>query len=137
MSTIDNVEVHGMNDMLANLENKLGSKAVSKASKEALKNAAIIMGDQLEEAVSGYIDTGATVHEIVIGKVGMKNGARTISIGWDGDGKNQRYRLVHLNEFGYTRWGRRYSPSGMGKIKAAFDRSKAPMRALEKQALEK
>ena len=95
------------------------------------------MSSKLKSAVSSYRDTGATVDEVTVGKPRSKGGMRTISVGWDGGGSKQRYRLVHLNEFGYTRFGRSYSPRGMGKVQNAFDSAKQPMKDIEKKTLEK
>jgi len=126
-----------MDEVLSNLEKKLGTRAVNKVSKEALNIAGRYMAVQLKSAVSSYRDTGATVNEIVVGKSKMVGGVRKISIGWAGDGSKQRWRLVHLNEFGYTRFGRSYNPRGFGKIQQAYKQSQNPMKALEKHELEK
>jgi hypothetical protein len=131
------VNVKGMDEVLANMEKKLGSRAVAQISNQALNVAGRYMAVQLKTAVASYRDTGATVNEIVVGKAKLKGGVRTIGIGWDGSGTKQRYRLVHLNEFGYTRWGRSYSPAGMGKVQQAFNAAKAPMKELEKHEVEK
>jgi hypothetical protein len=131
------VEIKGMDEVLSNLEKKLGTRAVNKVSKEALNIAGRYMAVQLKSAVSSYRDTGATVNEIVVGKSKLVGGIRKIGIGWDGTGTKQRYRLVHLNEFGYTRFGRHYSPGGLGKVQKAFSSAKVPIKELEKHELEK
>ena len=66
------------------------------------------MAVNLKNAVSSYRDTGKTVIEVTTGKPRLRGGVRTINVGWSGSGSGQRYRLVHLNEFGYTRYGKRY-----------------------------
>lgn len=131
------VNIRGMDEVLANMDKKLGSRAVAKYSNEALNVAGRYMAVRLKSAVSSYRDTGATVIEVTTGKPRLKGGVRTIKIGWDGGGSKQRYKLVHLNEFGYTRFGRHYSPRGIGKVQNAYDSSKQQMKALEKHELEK
>lgn len=131
------VNIRGMDEVLANMEKKLGTRAVTKYSNSALNVAGRYMAVKLKAAVSSYRDTGATVNEIVAGKPKLKGGVRTIQIGWDGSGSKQRYRLVHLNEFGYTRFGRSYSPRGFGKVQNAYDSSKTAMKELERHELEK
>lgn len=126
-----------MDEVLANMEKKLGSRSVTRYSNEALNVAGRYMAVRLKSAVSSYRDTGATVNEVTVGQARLKGGVRTIKIGWDGSGSKQRYRLVHLNEFGYTRFGRSYSPRGIGKVQNAYESSKQPMKALEKHELEK
>ncbi|WP_137597136.1 hypothetical protein [Paucilactobacillus kaifaensis] len=131
------VNIRGMDEVLANMEKKLGSRSVARYSNEALNVAGRYMAVRLKSAVSSYRDTGATVNEVTVGQARLKGGVRTIKIGWDGGGSKQRYRLVHLNEFGYTRFGRSYSPRGIGKVQNAYESSKQPMKALEKHELEK
>ncbi|BAP85527.1 gp9 protein [Paucilactobacillus hokkaidonensis JCM 18461] len=131
------VNIRGMDEVLAKMESKLGSRAVAKYSNEALNIAGRYMAANLKSAVGSYRDTGATVNEVTVGKARLKGGVRTIKVGWDGGGSKQRYRLVHLNEFGYTRFGRTYGPRGMGKVQNAYDSSREPMKALEKHELEK
>ncbi|RRG09491.1 MAG: hypothetical protein DUD32_04685 [Lactobacillus sp.] len=131
------VNIKGMDEVLANMEKKLGQRAVSKYSNDALKVAGRYMAVKLKSAVGSYRDTGATVNEVTVGQPRARGGVRNIKIGWDGGGSKQRYRLVHLNEFGYTRFGRSYSPRGMGKVQNAFDSAKQPMKELEKHELEK
>lgn len=131
------VTIRGMDEVLEKMEKKLGSAAVAKYSNQALQVAGRYMAVQLKNAVASYRDTGATVHEVVVGKSKLKHGTRLVHIGWDGSGSGQRYRLVHLNEFGYTRFGRSYSPRGSGKVQNAWDSSKTKMKELEKHELEK
>lgn len=131
------VTIRGMDEVLANMEKKMGAKAVAKYSNDALRVAGRYMAVKLKAAVSSYKDTGKTVVEVTVGNPRLRGGVRQIRIGWDGGGTGQRYRLVHLNEFGYTRFGRSYSPRGSGKVQNAFDAARQPMKELQKHELEK
>ncbi|MFO5689582.1 hypothetical protein, partial [Klebsiella pneumoniae] len=62
-----------------------------------------------KNAVAYYKDSGATYDEVVKSNVkGASYGIKEIDVGWRGD--KSRWRLVHLNEFGYTKSGRYNRP---------------------------
>jgi len=131
------VEIKGMDEVLAKLEAKFSKGRVSRIENNALRIAGRLMAVKLKQAVASYRDTGATVMEITVGNPKGGRTVRKISIGWSASGSGQRWRLVHLNEFGYTRWGRSYSPNGMGKIQGAFDSSKDAVKVLQRHELER
>lgn len=116
--------VTGGNEIVANIEKKLGKAKTNRVVNKALRDA----GDEIvlitKEAVAFYRDTGATYDEVVRGNVkGASSGIKSIDVGWRGD--MDRWRLVHLNEFGYTRFGKYVRPQGMGAIQGAADKSKS------------
>ena len=117
------VEITGMNEILKNLEAKLGKNRTTRVVNKALRNTGDEIVDLVKESVSSYMDTGATYDEVVRSNVkGASSGVKEIDVGWRGD--MSRWRLVHLNEFGYTRYGRYIRPAGIGKVQAAVDLSK-------------
>jgi len=115
--------VTGTDEILRNIESKLGTARANRIVNKALRDT----GDEIvlitREAVAYYRDTGATYDEVVRGNVkGAGYGIKSIDVGWRGD--LSRWRLVHLNEFGYTRFGKYVRPQGMGAIQKAADKSK-------------
>lgn len=131
------VEIKGMDEVLAKLDQQLGTRKVNAYSKEALTIMGRYLAVQIKNAVDSYRDTGATVQEIVVSTPRKKDGTLTVKIGWDGMGSRQRWRLVHLNEFGYTRSGRTYRPRGIGKIQKAYDSNKVQAKELGQNQLRK
>lgn len=131
------VEIKGMDEVLAKLDQQLGTRKVNAYSKEALTIMGRFLAIQIKNAVASYRDTGATVQEIVVSTPRKKDGTLTVKIGWDGMGSRQRWRLVHLNEFGYTRSGRTYRPRGIGKIQKAYDSNKVQAKELGQNQLRK
>jgi hypothetical protein len=131
------VKITGVDEVIAKLEAKFSKGRVSRIENNALRIAGRLMAVRLKQAVASYRDTGKTVIEITTGSARTRGGVKSISIGWSGSGSGQRWRLVHLNEFGYTRWGRSYSPRGMGQIQGAFDSSKDAVKQLERYELER
>lgn len=114
------VSVTGMEDILKNIEAKLGVSKTNRVVNKALKNYGNELKKDVEEAVSSYIDTGET-HETVVTSGIKKGPPKRVEVGW---GAGSRWRLVHLNEFGYTRFGKYVSPRGMGKLQGVVDNTK-------------
>lgn len=115
--------VEGTDEILRNLEAKLGPARVNRVVNKALKTT----GDEIvkitKEAVEHYQDTGATYDEVVRSNVkGASKDIKEVNVGWRGD--KSRWRLVHLNEFGYTRYGQYVRPRGMGAVQGAADKSR-------------
>lgn len=114
------ITVQGEADVLRNLEAKLGKARTTRVVNKALR----AMGEKnqkiVKEAVSSYIDTGKT-HDLVVTS-NVKNNPKRVETGW---ASKERAPLVHLNEFGYTRYGRYIRPRGMGKLQAAADEIKS------------
>lgn len=131
------VEVKGMDEVLAKLDQQFSPRRVNAYSKEALTIMGRFLAVQIKSAVATYKDSGATVFEIVVSTPRKKDGTLTVKVGWDGMGSRQRWRLVHLNEFGYTRAGRTYHPRGIGKIQKAYDQNKTPAQQLARNQLRK
>lgn len=115
------VEIKGLDEVLKNMEDQLGDRKVTRIVNSTLNEAGEEFKDGLAKAVSPYRDTGATEEEVVRGRASRRGGAHSLRVGWAGPMK--RYKLVHLNEFGYVRWGRRYNPRGMGVIRKYIDSS--------------
>lgn len=82
---------------------------------EALKAGAKVFVKELKSQLETFKDTGATVNEVQISEPMTVSGVRTIKIYWRGP-KN-RYRIIHLNEFGTIKNPR---PRGKGAIARAM-----------------
>lgn len=116
------VKITGEADILKNIEAKLGKARTTRVVNKALRATGDEIVELTKDAVSSYIDTGATYDEVVRSNVkGSALGIKEIDVGWRGD--MSRWRLVHLNEFGYVRKGRFVSPRGMGKVQGAADKA--------------
>lgn len=113
------VSVEGMDDIIKNIEAKLGTARTTRVINKTLKNYGNELKKDVEEAVSSYIDTGET-HDTVIVSGVKKGPPKRVEVGW---GAGSRWRLVHLSEFGYTRFGKYVSPRGMGKLQGVVDKT--------------
>lgn len=127
------VEVKGVDEVLNKLAEKFSPGKLARVENAALCVAGRRVAVELKNAVASYRDTGQTVLQVSVGNPRSAGGIRRIKIGW-GDGS--RWRLVHLNEFGYVRGGKSFSPRGMGKVQGAYDSSREQAKALERHELE-
>ncbi|MBX9039076.1 hypothetical protein HCH05_18705 [Enterococcus raffinosus] len=111
---MSNVQFQGVTETIQALEKKLGTKKIRKVTRDAIDEGASDVEEQLKWALLTFKDTGATVDEVVRSLASYKNYNAEAEIGWNGP--KQRYRLIHLNEWGYTRNGRQIKPRGFGVI---------------------
>lgn len=114
------VSLQGEADILRTIEAKLGKSRATRVVNKVLKNAGERNKKIVRKAVSSYQDTGKT-HDLVISS-GVKSNPKRVETGWS---SKERAPIVHLNEFGYTRYGKYVRPRGMGKLQAATDEIKA------------
>lgn len=111
---MSNVQFQGVTETIQALEKKLGTNKIRKVTRDAIDEGASDVEEQLKWALLTFKDTGATVDEVVRSLASYKNYNAEAEIGWNGP--KQRYRLIHLNEWGYTRNGRQIKPRGFGVI---------------------
>ena len=96
------IEVRGVNQLIAKLEEKLGKRNFTMKTDKTLEQIGNLL---LKEIVSrirsagdrGYAK-GYTVDEIKLSDVIVENGRRTVKIYWDGP--HNRKNIIHLNEWG-------------------------------------
>lgn len=105
-------ELRGFDDVLRNIEARLGDAKVKRATSHTLKTVADETLEEFKGALQVYKDTGATIESATAGRVtGLATGVPVVKIGF---GEGSRWRLVHLNEFGY---GKNPHPRGFGVIR--------------------
>lgn len=105
-------ELRGIDDVLRNLEARLGDTNVKRATSQSLKAVANETLEEFKGALQVYKDTGATIESATVGRVtGLAAGVPVVKIGF---GEGSRWRLVHLNEFGYSK---NPHPRGFGVIR--------------------
>lgn len=118
---MNSVEVKGVNETLKAMEKKLGDKKVRSIARKAINTGAEKVEKRLQSDMLVFKDTGYTIDEVVRKNATYKNYNTEAEIGWNGP--HQRYRLIHLNEWGYTRSGRQIKPRGFGVITKSLKNS--------------
>lgn len=114
------VKVHGVNRLLKELDQRFDKKRIEAITDEALTMGALVFGMELRRQLATFKDKGYTLDELTISPPEPNNrGARSIRVFWRG--KHNRYRIIHLNEWGSIRIP---NPRGKGKIAKAMELSK-------------
>ena len=124
-------EIRGMEEIIAKLDKKLGPERCKKVVNKALKRAGDECEDDLKDMAESFRDRGVTVEETTHSNVSWADyGIPTVKVGWR---SGSRWRMEHLQEFGYTRFGKSYNPRGVGKMRNLVDtyQSKYPEIAQE------
>lgn len=104
--------IKGFDDVLRNLEMHLGDTKVKRATSRALKAVANETLEEFKGALEVFKDTGETIESATVGRVtGLAVSVPVVKIGF---GEGSRWRLVHLNEFGYAK---KAHPRGFGVIR--------------------
>lgn len=125
------ISLQGEADILRTIEAKLGKTRTNRVVNKTLRNAGKRNQEIVKNAVSSYRKTGKT-YDLVITS-GIKKEPKRVETGW---ASKERSPIVHLNEFGYTRFGKYVRPRGMGKLQAAADEIKATSMAEMRADLE-
>lgn len=118
MDMANNVSIKGVNATLKELEKRLGEKQMQKISRQAINKAGEEVKKDLKQDMKSFRDTGASIDEVVQQNATKKSTGVSGRIGWNGP--QNRYKLIHLNEWGYTRFGKQYRPRGFGVIEKSL-----------------
>ncbi|MEB8418985.1 hypothetical protein NGG16_16240 [Enterococcus casseliflavus] len=110
------VSIKGTEQILKNIEAKLGESRTNRVVNKVLRECGERNKRVVKQSVSAYMDTGKT-HNLVVSS-NVKSNPKRVETGW---ASKERAPLVHLNEFGYTRFGKYVRPQGMGKLQEAVD----------------
>jgi hypothetical protein len=124
------VKIHGEKKVMAELEKRLGKVKAQQLSDKALKRGAQVFIKELKMQFATFKDTGASIEEMTISEPMWVAGVRTIKIHWRGP--KDRYRIIHLNEFGTVQ---NPSPRGKGAIARAMRNAESAYRSAIKKAI--
>jgi len=118
---MSNVEFEGIQEAINSLEKSLGEKKVKSITRKAINAGAEKVEKKMQQDMLVFKDKGYTIDEVVRKNATYKNYNAEAEIGWNGP--HERYRIIHLNEFGYTRNGKQIKPRGFGVISKSLKAS--------------
>lgn len=129
------VEIKGIPEVLKKLESVYGKQAMQAKSDRALNEASEFFIKALKKEFESFKDTGASIEEMTKSKPYTKVGSqeRAVLIEWVGP--MNRKNIIHLNEHGYTRAGKKYTPRGFGVIAKTLAASERKYREIIKKEL--
>lgn len=126
------VKLKGMKELERALERKYGRQKMKKISDEALLAGGQVIVEEIKKSFESFKDTGASIDEVTLSKPYSLNGVRTIKVHWKGP--EDRYRIIHLNEFGTIK---NPNPRGKGAIDRALRSGRDAYFKVVKRQLEK
>lgn len=131
------IKVTGQDKLSRELNARLGKEAMRPIVDEALIAGAKAFEKELRPQIKSFSDgrgesTGATYDEITFSEPYDLKGVRTITLHWRGP--KDRYRIIHLNEFGTVK---NPNPRGKGAIARAMKNSQRAYRDAIKKAMKK
>ena len=129
------VDIKGIKEVEDQLSKMFGRDEMLMIVDNALTQASKPFVSELEKNFDTFKDTGASKDEITVNEPIYKNGVRTIVVNWRGS--KDRYRLIHLNEFGYTKNGKKILPRGLGAIARSLRSSESVYFKVVKEELSK
>lgn len=109
--------------LIRQIENRSGQEAARSISDKALLAGAKIFVKELKKQFETFKDTGASIDEITISEPMWVKGTRTVKVHWRG--AKERYRIIHLNEWGTVN---NPNPKGKGAVAKALRNSEAAYR---------
>ncbi|CAM3018094.1 MULTISPECIES: hypothetical protein [Staphylococcus] len=113
------VTLKGYKELQNALERKYGQTAMRRITDVALKKGGQKVVEIIKNNMRVFEDTGESVRETTISKPMTIGGVRVVKIHWQGP--KQRYRIIHLNEFGhFDRSGKWVNTKGKGVIERAM-----------------
>ncbi|HAR5756181.1 TPA: hypothetical protein I1490_000235 [Staphylococcus pseudintermedius] len=129
------VEVKGIPELQRQLERRFGKEAMRIKSDRALEAASDFVESTLKKEFESFKDTGASIDEMKRTKphTNLSSNERIVEIKWVGP--MNRKNIIHLNEHGYTRDGKKYTPKGFGVIAKTLSASKSHYREIIKKEL--
>jgi len=116
------VKIKGIKELEKQINAELTSRKASTAINNAVNKGGDTVVDELKREFSKFANTGASRDEIVRSNARSSNDIRGLKVGWEGP--KDRWRLIHLNEFGYSKAGKQFRPKGMGTIVRTTESSK-------------
>lgn len=113
------ISVKGDKEIIAYLEKNFGKSATKRITDFALTKGGQKVVQIIKRDMGSFKDTGESVSETSLSKPMTIGGVRTVKVHWRGP--KQRYRIIHLNEFGhYDRSGKWVNTAGKGVIERAM-----------------
>lgn len=133
--TFMDIEIVGNKKLMNEMEKRFGKVAMKKKSEHALIAASDYLKSELAREFESFKDTGASIDEIHRGEPEIVGGQHRVLIYWDGP--KDRYKIIHLNEHGYERNGKKVIPKGFGVIAKTLNRSQRKYQSIITEELKK
>lgn len=126
------VNVTGLNKTIGDIEKALGKKKMQHVMDDALKAGAKVFVAELKRQFETFRKTGASIKEITVSDPMWIEGSRSVRVHWKGP--DDRYRIIHLNEWGTVN---NPNPRGKGAIAKSMRNAEKAYIAAVRKAIER
>jgi len=130
---METVKISGAREIINNMEKVAVKNKVRKMTRNAINAGAQLVEKEVKQNIKPFRDTGATYNEVVLTNAAYTAGQAHAKLGWNGP--KQRYRLIHLEEWGYTRKGKQFRPRTFGAIGKTLTQSQTAYLSTVEQVL--
>lgn len=125
------VKIEGTQELIRRIEQEYGEAKMLKAKENALRKGANYFRDTLRQNFALFKDTGASMEEMTLTQPYSVHGSTTtIKLHWRGP--HERYRIIHLNEYGTVK---NANPRGKGTIGRTIIATRKPYEQIIKESL--
>ena len=117
MNKSSGFHIKGLEAIEKAIKEKYSSAKAKSIQRQVVNKASDLVVEALEgnyKKALGKYSKGHTVNEVMHGNARVKGDTVQSKVGWHGDA--DRWRLIHLEEWGYVRSGKQYKPPSVGVI---------------------
>lgn len=128
--------LRGEKELLQELERRFGKRKMQKITDYALTKGGGVVASIIARDMRSFAETGKSVKSTTVSKPQTIGGVRQVKIHWNDGSVGERYRIIHLNEYGhFDRSGKWVNTSGKGVIENAMRKGKETYFATVKSEL--
>ena len=139
MSTYGSFDIKGIKELEKAITKKYSGTKVRNIQRQAINSGGDVVGEELKSSFNAVNDKGYskghTANEVTRSNARTSNDIVSAKVGWSGP--QSRWRLVHLEEWGYVRNGKQYKPPSYGTIEKTLKKLEIPyLEAVRKGLME-
>lgn len=127
MSGYGSFNIKGIEQLEKAIKEKYEGAAAKRIQRQTVADASELVVEKLRgnyEKINGKYSKGYTATEVMSGNPTTKNDLASVKIGWNGS--KDRWRLIHLEEWGYVRSGKQYKPPSYKSIEKTLKEVEQP-----------
>lgn len=124
MSKYGSFNIKGVKEIEKAINEKVSGTKAKRIKRQAVNAGAGAMVKRVERAyrkTEGEHRKGFTADEVMHSDARTKNDIVEAKVGWNGP--HDRWRLIHLEEWGYVRSGKQYKPPSYGVLEKVLEES--------------
>lgn len=128
MSKYGSFNIKGLDELEKAIKEKYEGAKGKRIIRQAVNSGGEVVAKGLIKNYGTVVDKGYsqgyTKEDVTRSNAKISNDTVTAKVGWNGS--HERWRLVHLEEWGYTRHGRQYKPPQVGVIERTLKEIETP-----------